>query len=366
MMNATHSTFVFLPVDIFIKVTLYFFVAFFAVYGVVANGLILHFSRKHAIDIQRKPVCNRPFSRRAVTSMFVQSLAASDLLCSIISLPLAIATNFLPIIDTDLKCKAVRFCNIFFPVVTINNLFVIGIERYLAVFHPFRVPTLRRIKSLVVGAWVFGLTAVIPAVTYRLHRYQLDSTTFTTICSYDKTNQIYRIMFLSFNTFSYVVPAIILTATNMRILLYLNSRKRNVHSQLRLKSWRFYGTFAFVALIFAFIVPYLLFVVFSLLSTAINLPLSFQNQYILKRTGAIMAYSNTAVSPTVLLLSMKDLRTMLQKLLKRRRLTPNVVARKNRPANQNVYNVLKAAPQLQAGSLLELAIRFTVKEEKLS
>lgn len=169
-MNANFSTnitgrYVFLPVDLPVRVTIYTLFGFCGLYAILANAMTLYIIDEHAK--RRKGKCTRTsFDRFFVTLAFAKSLAVSDLLCSIIFVPLTTTLNFLDIVNNDLVCKAVRFTNIFFPVVTINNLFVIGIERYMAVFHPYRVPTLRTVKKLVVGAWVVGaVITILPTIT---------------------------------------------------------------------------------------------------------------------------------------------------------------------------------------------------------
>ena len=303
-----NRSYVFLPVDVRIKLSIYSFVGIYAFYAVLANGLILYFKRKQ--NLQRKSnQRRRAFDRFVVTSTFVQSLAISDFLCAVVSVPLVISSNLFDIIDTDFKCKTVRFINIFFPVVTINNLFVIGIERYLAVFHPFRVPSHRIVKALVVCAWVLGgLITLIPAYTYRLQRLDIDADRYTVLCVYDKSTAINKAMFLGFTVFIYVLPAIILSFTNIRILLRLKSKK--LKNSVRCNSWRFYGTSVFVVLIFSFVIPYFLFVGFSGLNMLMKLRLSFDADYVIRRIGGVLAYSNSAISPTVMLLSMPDLKRM--------------------------------------------------------
>lgn len=313
---ANSTNYVFLPVDNRVKVVLYSLVGVFGLYAVAANGLILYFKRKQTL--QRKGSFKKAFDRFMVTSVFIQSLAASDLLCAVVSLPLAISTNFVHIIDSDFICKAVRFCNIFFPVVTICNLFVIGVERYLAVFHPFQVPSLRQVKGLVVASWVMSvLFTIIPSLTYRLVRRDFDEG-FTFLCAQDKTVPIYRIMFLGFTVIIYVIPAMTLIVTSTRILLYMKKRRRTLPSQRsRFTYWRYYGTFTFVALIFTFVIPYFLFVLFSGLNIMLKLQLTLTSEYVLRRVSAVLAYSNSAISPTVLLYNMQDLRRMLRNGLKR-------------------------------------------------
>jgi len=311
--------YVYLPVDLQVRIHLYVFVGFCGLYAILANGMILYLTTK--LKKSRKRGNSRSFDRFFVRMIFIQSLAVSDLLCACISTPLTTTLNFLDIVNNDLVCKAVRFCNIFFPVVTINNLFLIGIERYLAVFHPYRVPTLRTVKYLVISAWVLGaMITFLPTVTYRVLKVDVEPGIYTTICIYDKTVAAYKIIMFVFSGIMYVVPALILTVTNTRILVYLRKRRierqnDQLHNNQQRHSWRFKGTITFVVLIFTFVIPYFLFVVFTAINIMLKLQMTFTTEYILQRMTMVFANSNSVVSPTVLLLTLPDLRRLLKSFL---------------------------------------------------
>lgn len=314
MSNNTTRVYRFLPVDMTVKLSIYSFVSIFAAYGILANGLLLYFNRKQTL--QKRPSPNRPFSRKKVTCLFVQSLACANLLSCLISLPLAVLINFYPIIDSDLKCKALRFCNMFFPIFNQNIVFVIGIERYLAVFYTFKVPSVRQVKCLLTGACFFCVVqSIVPAMTFKLNHHDVDSNTFTRTCSLDNTNTAFKTIFNGFNFLNYIVRGIILIVTSIRILCRLQQRRRRLNAEskdLRRRTMcKYDGTVSFIALIFAFTIPMIVYITISSIDSAIGLLSTFQEQYIVRRCGGAIAYSNAALAPTVLLLTMKDLRTML-------------------------------------------------------
>lgn len=137
------------PVNYNIKTTIGCATVIAGFYGLIANSLILYFT------YMRTPVCvdlAHAYNRQALTDVFIQSLALSDVLCCLVSLPLFIAELFVDFIKSDTTCKVTRYFIMYFPIATCNYL-VIGIERYLAVFHSLRIPSSRMGKSLVVAAW---------------------------------------------------------------------------------------------------------------------------------------------------------------------------------------------------------------------
>lgn len=303
----------FLPVDVRVRLSLYMPAAVFGLYAIITNGLILYLKNTQGFG-RKRALRPKSFNRFQVTSTFVQSLAISDLTCGLIMIPLAIVTNFVDVIDTDFKCRAVRFCNIFFPSVTIFNLFVIGIERYLAVFHPFKVPSLRGVRILVVAAWIMGgLFTIMPTVTYTAKKVNYGTDYYTLDCVNDNTKPINKILFIGFTVIIYVIPAIILLYTNIRILLELRKRKVRSHRE---NARKYSETSAFVTLIFTFILPYLLFVGFSAVRIILKPQFSYTVEYTIRKINAVLAYSNSAISPTVIIVSMRDLRTGFKNLVR--------------------------------------------------
>lgn len=187
--SSPQSTYVFLPVSNTVKLSILCPTVFAGVYGLIANSLILYFMHK-------KSTSNRLQNafRRSLTDRFIQSLAFSDVLCSILSLPVYSVEFYVDFIKTDLSCKITRYVSFFCPIVTIVNYFVIGIERYLGVYHPLRLPSQRVCKRLVVAAWCVGAAVVfIVLPSYNLVRYDIDSHTYTMVCKYDNSAKLTNI-----------------------------------------------------------------------------------------------------------------------------------------------------------------------------
>jgi hypothetical protein len=234
----------------------------------------------------------------------------SHFLCGIISIPIAITTNFVDVINNDMVCKAVRFTNIFFLVVTGNTLFVIGIERYVAVFYPFRVPSRRLVRGFVAAAWIAGgLITLVPSATFSLQIRDIGPDTYTKLCMYGKTVPIYKTMFLGYTIMHYLIPSVILTFASLRILSFLQRRRKTTFPNARrVNSPRLYGTSTFVTLILTVVIPYILFITFSSLNMVLKINLNSTADFVVRRLSVLLAYSNAAVSPTVMLYTMPELK----------------------------------------------------------
>lgn len=291
----------------------------FGVYGFIANSLILYLKYKQ--HIKRRQTIQRPFNR-SLTEYFINSLALSDVLCSAISFPSFVSEMFIDFVHYDWICKLNRFFGITFPVITILNLLTIGLERYFAIFHPFSFLSQRKAKKMVVGAWILGsLITVIPLPAYNLVRFDIDDNTYTLICKYDNSLPLYRRLFISFIAIVYIIPSCILIFVNLRILRYMRrSRRRVVPREGNQNSnpsvtRRFKATQMFISLIFAFIVPYLLFMFYSGVMMALELKLSFTTDYVARVVSAMLVYTNGAVSATIFFHKEKDLKKMLMSML---------------------------------------------------
>lgn len=288
--------------------------------GMVANSLLLYIVRKQEKIRKRGRTAIKSFER-ILTPYFIKSLALSDFLCSLVNLPIFISQLYSDIVQNDWGCRCVRYLNLFFAVVTLNNLLVIGIERYMAIFYPLvLLPSPRFSKNLVVIAWLAGaIMVVVPVITFKTSPVDLGVHEYTVICVYEKTVPVYRAMFIGFTAVGYIIPSIVLTITNIQILIFLRSHKIAANSdQTTANSKRFNAdTKMFVSLIFAFIIPYFLYVVYSGLNIALKIKFSFTADYVIRRVSGIIAYSNALISPTIIFSSMPKHRNMLLNLLRK-------------------------------------------------
>ena len=148
-------------------------------------------------------------------------------------------------------CKAVRYLGIFLPSITMNNLIVISVERFLAtrqVPHTFSVYTVRK---LVYGAWIAGFIAVlIPAATMTGIEYDLNATHYTVVCKCDNSYLPFRVMFVSYNVLQHFVPILIVSYMNIAVTKTLWSRtdrtidvQRDNFIKVRMRTAKIRGTY---------------------------------------------------------------------------------------------------------------------------
>ncbi|XP_031575044.1 neuromedin-U receptor 2-like [Actinia tenebrosa] len=314
--------YVFAPVSNNVKLVISTAMLLFGVYGLIANSLILYF--KHKQHRRRRCAIQRALTRSALKEYFINSLALSDLLCCLISLPLVTAEMFIDFVHNDWICKVNRFLNFIFPVITILNLLVIGIERYFAIFHPFKVLARHKAKKIVMGAWVLGvLLTLIPMPTYKLIYFEIEENSYTLICKYDNTLPLYRCLFIAFITICYIIPSIILIFVNLRILKFVRRKRCRVAPLQQVKTSkrtpsqtsRFKVTRMFMWLILAFIIPYLLFIVYNGLVMVLRPTISFTSDYLARYASAFFGFSNGAVSAAILFHNEKDLKRRLGDML---------------------------------------------------
>ncbi|XP_031575019.1 tyramine receptor tyra-2-like [Actinia tenebrosa] len=302
--------YVFAPVSNNVKLVISTAMLLFGVYGLIANSLILYF--KHKQHRRRRHLRQKPCSR-SLTEYFINSLALSDLLSSLISLPLFTAEMFIDFVHNDWICKVNRFLNIIFPVITILNLLVIGVERYFASFHPFIKPSRRKAKKIVVGAWFLGaLITLVPIPTYKLIHYDIGENSFTLMCKYDNSLALYQGLFLGFVVVIYFVPSSILIFVNLRILNLIR-RHRNIGN--RYHFGRLKATRMFVFLIFAFIIPYSLFSVYGGLVVILKIRVPLTADYLTRHMSVLLTFANGAISASILFHNERYLRKMLVDML---------------------------------------------------
>jgi len=229
-------------------------------------------------------------------------------------------------------CKASRYIMFFFPMVTVMNYLLIGIERYLGIFHPLRLPSRALCKKCVVVAWLLGgLLTGLPIPTYVIRKYDLKNKTFTYICNYNTSN---RFLFAVFILLGYIIPSIILIGTCIRIWKFIRRRSRPAASSesentgsdptnasasrpQHNSSSGYRMTSMLVILIFTFILPFIVFVVYSTVLILIKLKVTFHVHYTTRMVSAALVYGNTAISPCIIMYNSKYLRRKLSSLVKK-------------------------------------------------
>lgn len=118
--------YVFTPAEVTAKRVLCFILSAIGAVGFLGNCLVFFYLRQKKA---RKPVKTSRFVQNL--NLYLTSLCLSDLLSCVISLPLLCIQILFDVFQIGWTCKMVRYLNFVFPVVTINNLVVISLEKYL-------------------------------------------------------------------------------------------------------------------------------------------------------------------------------------------------------------------------------------------
>lgn len=208
-----------------------------------------------------------------------------------------------------------------FPIATIYNYLVIGRERYLAIHRPLDLPAVRTGKKLVVAAWfVSAIVDAIARPSYKLVRSDLGDNTYTHTCKYDNSTQTSRAFFLSFLLIVWVFPCIYLLIVNVLTYLKLRKQFQGVadSNAISIENARKYKTtILFVNLIFAFLIPYLLFVVYSGVVMIFKVKLSFTADHVVRYLITIIGWANGAVGATILFYSSRYHKIKLINLIRK-------------------------------------------------
>lgn len=310
------KSYVFNPVNLDIKLGIACPSIAAGFYSLVANVLVLYFMYKKSKIVQ-----NSSFRRRT-TDHFITSLALSDVMCSLLSLPVFVAEIFVDFITTDLICKLCRYIVGFFPFVTCMNYLFIGIDRFMMIYFPYKVPSKSTSKRLVLASWLAGaLITLMPMPAMIRSRFDFANNEYTIMCVYGNSN---RILVVATMLFVYVIPSITLITTSVMIVRKMRRQRTTLQSNdatpnqqnARETTMRFKVHYMFIFLIFAFVIPYLSFVCYNTAAILLKLNTSFTTDYATRIFSVGLMHSNGAVSATVFFCQIPFLRNGLARLFR--------------------------------------------------
>ena len=155
LLNATENksrVYVFTPAGFTTKLALVLVFASVGAVGFVGNILIYYFIsfKKNVVSYMQ----NNPFLRNF--NFYIKSLALSDILSNVFSLPLISIQIMFDVFQHGWACRIVRFLGILLPSITMNNLMVISVERYLATRAVPRTFSVSTVRKPVFTAWFAG------------------------------------------------------------------------------------------------------------------------------------------------------------------------------------------------------------------
>ena len=310
--------YLFTPAGFTTKLALVLVFACVGAVGLVGNLLIYYFIsfKKNVVSYMQ----NHQFLRNF--NFYIKSLALSDILSNIISLPLISIQIMVDVFQHDWSCRIVRFFGILLPSVTMNNLMVISVERYLATRAVPRTFSVSTVRKLVFSAWLAGFVVVLgPTATFNGIRYDLNDTHYTVICKYDNENLPFRIIIVGYALVQHLIPGVILSYINISVAKTLWSRKKiridiqqNNAIRANLMATKLRGTYLLIAMTFAFVIPYSASLYYAAYVMLAKPSLDFQTDFITRYLSVGLLYSNGAINFIIYVLQMKDFRAFIKKL----------------------------------------------------
>ena len=320
-LNNTDTTraYAFVPASSTTKLIIFLLLVVVGTVGFIGNSLIYCFisTKSRRFSYLQSSMFVRNFN------FYVKSLALSDILSCSISLPLIYIQLMFDVFQQGWPCRIVRYLNLLFPSVTINNLIVISTERYLSTRPIPRSFSVSCVRRLIFSAWVVGFTAVIaPTFTFNGVRFDLDNNRYTVVCKIDNTYLPFRVMFVSYAVLQHVLPSIILICINISLIKTVWSRKRSrlmniqmdnaIRAKLRAAKRR--GTYLLILITFAFIIPYSWTLYYAVYVMVVNPTLDFQFDYRIRCLSIVLFFTNSSLNFMIYLVQMNDFRHYVRKV----------------------------------------------------
>ncbi|XP_078382259.1 putative G-protein coupled receptor 19 [Oculina patagonica] len=316
--------YVFRPINPSVKLALLLTLVAIGIIAFVGNVLILLFLKTK----DRAKSFMRTCSFLMNFNFYIKSLAISDVLSSVISLPYVSLQLYLDVLQRGWGCKIGRYLVILFPCITINNLLVISFGKYFSTRQVPRTFSHSTVKRIVLFAWLAGFVfAIFPAATREGLRYDINDTHYTVLC---RPNNQYLKFRITLFFLQYIIPSCILIKLNISLIITLWTRARRtidvrrdngIRSAIRVARIR--GIYTVVALTFAFVTPYLLYVTYAIYHMVAQPKMDFETDHVIRTVSVIMALSNSAINVAIHLVQMKDFRTFLKRKFMLRFFTHN-------------------------------------------
>lgn len=310
-------TYVFDSVASSTKLTLCIVMLVIGLVGISGNTLILIFVSKRK---KTDPIQSSSFMRNF--NMYIKSLALSDLLCILISLPLLCVQFYVDALLKSWGCKVVRYLNIVFPVITIHNLIVVNIEKYLSTRPAPSTFSVSTVRKMIIFAWLSGfLVTLAPAATFTEMRYNLNETHFTVICRYDNTNLVMKVIFFSFTSTECILPNMFLAFTSICLMKTVWKRRKvspackaNNPLKAKMKSDKMRVICTLLVITFAYVILYSAYMVYAIFYAIVKPNVSFETDFLIRHISGLLAIFNSATNVVIYFVQMKSFRRFLQKM----------------------------------------------------
>ena len=314
----TASIFVVTPVGFDTKLIVFVLFLIVGVSGLVGNILILYFlSKKKSVPFLQSSSFLRNFD------LYMKSLALSDILSCSISVPLVSVEVMYDVFQSGWPCRTVRYISVTFTFITINNLIAISVERFLSTRDVPKTFSVTCVRKIVYAAWIAGfLVSLAPAATANGIRYDINATHYTVVCKPDTSYIPYRVTFAIVVLIQYVIPSIALIGINIILARRVWKRRKGrvdilkdnaIRARVRLHQIKTTNLLIIVTL--AFVIPYSLLLYYLAYVAIVKPSLDLQVDFVMRYSGAVLVFSNSAVNFFIYLVQMKDLRVFLKQVI---------------------------------------------------
>ncbi|EDO35818.1 predicted protein [Nematostella vectensis] len=257
---------------------------FVAVCSVCGNTLVLYLDRP-------KPIITTRLQGRLTTKYFVRSLAMSDLMSALVAIPLLLAELTTDFLSSDLVCRVHRYLQIVTILITITNMVLLGVERYLIIYYPYKAPSRIACKRMVVVAWFVEATLAIihPGCTIMLKTYPIGTDQYTRLCTVAE-DPLSKALNLAITIVVIFIPALTLVVMSIRILM---------HYKL---------SYMAASVILAFFCPYLFAFVYTSVIAGNFIDTTIADEYTTRIVGMVISLATCMVYPLIYLVCLSKMR----------------------------------------------------------
>ena len=323
--NSSHSVdycidvtpiYVFTPVDATAKYVLCGIFTTIGSLGFLGNCLLLYFLWKNP---KQTPIQRSPFVRNF--NLYIRSLSLSDMLSCLVALPLMCIQILFDVFQSGWPCRVVRYLNFIFPAITINNLIVISIEKYLSTRANPRTFSTKAVWRMIICAWVFGLAfMLLPAGAYDGIRVDLNHTHFTTICFLNQTFYPFKATLIVVPV-QYILPGIFITLINICLIRTVWVRgKRMIGNgskntfKAKMIATKMKGITLLILITFVFIITYFFFLGNIAYIQIAKPKRDFATAYTTRYGTASIIFLSSVVNVIIYFVQMNDFREFVKKL----------------------------------------------------
>ncbi|XP_069994926.1 allatostatin-A receptor-like isoform X2 [Penaeus vannamei] len=182
---------------------------------------------------------------RNVTSWFLVSLAAADLLLLLLCVPLETLQYFLWTPHLSLPvCKLSSYFELLSAVASVLNLTAVSLERYIVIVYPMRSRTfctLSNCRRAIIGVWIVSLVLSVPAGmtqdVYSMTYYNATHSVTVYHCAtggdHDLVFAVYRLVIV------FLLPALLMSFFYARVIkaLWVSTKKMTAMTRVYSTRW---------------------------------------------------------------------------------------------------------------------------------